>query len=246
MEEKVKGTCCSEKDKSKDENTENKSKVPENETPQNEEMPEPEEAQKSEETEKTEEIHGEYNDENNLETDDSKKTEKKSDKDNIIKEMSAENENLCDQNKNLCDENTKLQNEVDTLKDRLLRITAEYDNFRKRTAKEKEQIYTDACEDVLKNILPVLDNLERADEANGSIEDLKKGIDMTIKQFKDSLSKLDVEEICNSGEFDPNMHHAVMHIEDKNYKDNEIVEVFQKGYKKGSKVLRYSMVKVAN
>lgn len=142
--------------------------------------------------------------------------------------------------------NKKLQNEVDTLKDRLLRLNAEYDNYRKRTAKEKEGIYTDACEDVLKNILPVLDNLERAASVEGSIEDIKKGIEMTIRQFKDSLEKLQVEEIPTNEGFDPNLHNAVMHIEDDSFGKNEVVEVFQKGYSRNSKVLRHSMVKVAN
>lgn len=233
MEQKSKNTCCSEKSKNKDEDMKNSCKVSENDTPQGEEKP------KTQNEEENEEIHEKpekCSDNNDSESDNS---EEESNKDDIIKEMSAENEKLSDENK-------KFHNEIDALKDRLLRINAEYDNFRKRTAKEKEGIYTDACEDVLKNILPVLDNLERAGEAKGSLEDLKKGIDMTIKEFEQSLSKLGVEEICTDGEFDPNMHHAVMHIEDKNYKNNQIVEVFQKGYKKGSKILRYSMVKVAN
>jgi len=128
----------------------------------------------------------------------------------------------------------------------LLRTNAEYENFRKRTAKEKEGIYTDACEDVLKNMFPVLDNLERAITVEGSNEDIKKGIEMTIRQFKDSLGKLQVEEISTEGDFDPNYHNAVMHIDDETFGKNQVVEVFQKGYKKGDKVLRYSMVKVAN
>ena len=144
------------------------------------------------------------------------------------------------------EENAKLSNEVETLKDRLLRMSAEYDNFRKRTAKEKEGIYSDACTDVLKNILPVLDNLERAVSVEGNLDDLKKGIDMTLRQFKDSLKKLDVEEISTEEGFDPNYHNAVMHMVDDNYGKNEIVEVFQKGYKRENKVIRYSMVKVAN
>ena len=131
-------------------------------------------------------------------------------------------------------------------KDKLLRTTAEYENFRKRTAKEKEGIYTDACADVLKEILPVLDNLERAISVEGSGEDIKKGIEMTVRQFNDAFVKLEVEEIATEGEFDPNFHNAVMHVEDENFGNNEIVEVFQKGYKKGNKVLRHSMVKVAN
>ena len=140
----------------------------------------------------------------------------------------------------------KLQKEVDTLKDRLLRITAEYDNYRKRTSKEKEGVYTDACEDVLKEVLPIIDNLERAISMEGSAEDIKKGVEMTMKSFKDSLNKLNVEEIDADGNFDPNFHNAVMHVEDESLDPNVIVEVFQKGYKRGDKVLRYSMVKVAN
>jgi len=148
--------------------------------------------------------------------------------------------------KSLKEENKKLQEELDSLKDRLLRTVAEYDNYRKRSIKEKENIYTDACEDVLKDMLPVLDNLERALVVDGSAEDLKKGIEMTVKQFNNSLEKLGVEEVDASGEFDPNLHNAVMHAEDANLGKNQIAEVFQKGYKKGSKVLRYSMVKVVN
>lgn len=167
------------------------------------------------------------------------------DNDNIVS-LEGLVEELQDSNKKLEDDNKKLENELNALKDKLLRLTAEYDNFRKRTAKEKEGIYTDACEDVLKNMFPVLDNLERAVAVNGSAEDIKKGIDMTIRQFKDSLEKLQVEEISTSEGFDPNYHNAVMHIDDNQYGNNEIVEVFQKGYKKGDKVLRHSMVKVAN
>ncbi|GFP77048.1 nucleotide exchange factor GrpE [Clostridium fungisolvens] len=146
----------------------------------------------------------------------------------------------------LKNENSKLNNELDALKERLLRLNAEYDNFRKRTSKEKEGIYTDACEDVLKEMFPVLDNLERAVTVDGSVDDLKKGVDMTVRQFKNAFEKLGVEEIEANGEFDPNLHQAVMHIEDENLGANTIAEVFQKGYKKGSKVLRFTMVKVAN
>lgn len=140
----------------------------------------------------------------------------------------------------------ELKEEVETLKDKLLRTAAEYDNFRRRTSKEKENIYTDACADVLKELLPVLDNLERAVAAEGSFEDLKKGVEMTLVQFKASLEKLGVEEIAADGDFDPNLHNAVMHVEDENLGQNQVAEVFQKGYKRGTKVLRHSMVKVAN
>ena len=155
-------------------------------------------------------------------------------------------ENELDNMRKLKDENKKLTNEVEALKDRLLRLTAEYDNFRKRTAKEKEGIYTDACTDVLKEMIPVLDNLERAIAVDGSAEDIKTGVEMTIKGFKNSFEKLGVEEIDATGEFDPNYHQAVMHIEDETLGANSIAEVFQKGYKRGEKIIRYTVVKVAN
>jgi molecular chaperone GrpE len=155
-------------------------------------------------------------------------------------------EELQSSNKKLEDERARFENEANAYKDKLLRLNAEYDNYRKRTAKEKEGIYTDACEDVLKNMFPVLDNLERAATVEGSVEDIKKGIEMTIRQFKDGLEKLLVEEVSTTEGFDPNLHNAVMHVEDSNFGEKEIVEVFQKGYRKGDKVLRHSMVKVAN
>ncbi len=140
----------------------------------------------------------------------------------------------------------KLTNQVETLKDRLLRLTAEYENYRKRTAKEKEGIYTDACADVLKEVLPTLDNLERAYAADGSVEDLKKGIEMTMKGLQASFEKLGVEEIPVDEGFDPNLHQAVMHVEDENLDKNVVAEVFMKGYRKGDKVIRHTVVKVAN
>ena len=140
----------------------------------------------------------------------------------------------------------KQTNQVETLKDRLLRLTAEYENYRKRTTKEKEGIYTDACADVLKEVLPTLDNLERAYAADGSVEDLKKGIEMTMKGLQSSFEKLGVEEIPVDEGFDPNLHQAVMHVEDENLDKNVVAEVFMKGYKKGDKVIRHTVVKVAN
>lgn len=167
---------------------------------------------------------------------------------NDEKILSLENllEELQTSNRKLKDEKEKIENELNSIKDRLLRLSAEYENYRKRTAKEKEGIYTDACEDVLSNMLPVLDNLERAADVDGNEEDIKKGIEMTIRQFKDSLEKLQVSEISITEGFDPNLHNAVMHVEDNNLGEKEIVEVFQKGYLRGSKVIRHSIVKVAN
>ena len=147
--------------------------------------------------------------------------------------------------RNLKEENKKLSNELETLKDRLLRLTAEYDNYRKRTAKEKEGIYTDACTDVLKEMLPVADNLERALAVDGNVDDLKKGVEMTIKGFLNSLDKLGVEEIDTTNGFDPNLHQAISVVEDENLNSNDVAQVYQKGYKKGEKVIRYSMVTVA-
>ena len=143
-------------------------------------------------------------------------------------------------------QNKKLQEELDTTKDTLLRLRAEYDNYRKRTAKEKEGIYSDAYVDVIKEILPIIDNLERAVAADGSLEDLKKGVEMTMKGCQDAFAKLGIEEIDATGEFDPNFHNAVMHVEDENLDKNVVAEVFQKGYKKDNKIIRHTMVKVAN
>ena len=137
----------------------------------------------------------------------------------------------------LKDENKKLSNELDALKERLLRLTAEYDNYRKRTAKEKEGIYTDACTDVLKEILPVADNLERALAVDGNVEDLKKGVEMTIKGLLNSLEKLGVEEIDTTNGFDPNVHQAISVVEDANLNSNDVAQVYQKGYKKGNSPL---------
>lgn len=145
------------------------------------------------------------------------------------------------------DKSKRMENELEAYKDRLLRLSAEYENYRKRTEKEKERIYTDACEDVLVKMLPVLDNLERAVSVeNSSVEAYKTGVEMTIKQFIDALEKLGVEEIETENGFDPNLHQAVMHIQDENFDANQVAEVFQKGYKKGDKVIRFTMVKVAN
>ncbi len=133
-------------------------------------------------------------------------------------------------------------------KDKYLRMLAEYDNYRRRTAKEKEGIYSDAYADAVKTILPIIDNLERAvagippEEADSPVA---KGVNMTLKAAAESLSKLDVTEV-ETKIFDPKLHNAVMHVEDETRGEGEIVEVFQKGYAKGDKVIRYAMVKVAN
>lgn len=141
----------------------------------------------------------------------------------------------------------KLENENSALKDRLARISAEYDNYRKRTQKEKEGIYADSIVDVVKELLPVLDNLEMSLKVEAQdVEALKKGVSMTLTQFKDSLLKLKVTEISTETPFDPNLHEAVMHVEDPSYSEKEIVDVFLKGYQREDKIIRYSVVRVAN
>ena len=131
--------------------------------------------------------------------------------------------------------------------EKYLRLMAEYDNYRKRSAKERENIYTDVRVDTVTKFLPVYDNLERALATETSDEAYKKGVEMTFNQLKEVMTKLGVEEIPAVGEaFDPTYHNAVMHIEDEQYGEGIIVEQFQKGFKIGEKVIRFSMVKVAN
>lgn len=133
-------------------------------------------------------------------------------------------------------------------KDKYLRMLAEYDNFRRRTAKEKETIYGDATADTVKGLLPVIDTLERA-AAGLTPEDaespLGKGIAMILKSATDALAKLGVEEVPTDV-FNPDFHNAVMHIEDESLGEGAIVAVFQKGYRKGDHIIRYAMVQVAN
>ena len=142
----------------------------------------------------------------------------------------------------------KLQKQLDEKNDQLLRIAAEYDNFRKRSQREKDALYVDCKASVIKELLPVADNFDRI-FANPDItfEDYKKGVEMTFKQFETVFKDLKVESFGEEGEnFDPNFHNAVMHSEDENLGENVITNVFAKGYKIGDKVIRPAMVAVAN
>lgn len=131
--------------------------------------------------------------------------------------------------------------------DDYLRLLAEYDNYRKRTSKEKSDIYTDVKVETLRKFLPVYDNLERALAAQTEDEAYRKGVEMIMTQFKDTMDKLGVKEIESLGKtFDPNLHNAVMHVDDETKGENEIVDVFQKGFILGEKVVRVAMVRVAN
>ncbi len=132
-------------------------------------------------------------------------------------------------------------------KDQFLRLAAEYDNYRKRTAKEKENLWTEAKADTVQAFLPVYDNLDRAMKQETADEAYKKGVEMTMNQLKEVFAKLGVTEIEAEGKpFDPNLHNAVMHIEDENLGENTVAQVFQAGFMLGEKVIRFAMVQVAN
>ena len=153
---------------------------------------------------------------------------------------------LKSENKALTAENEKLKKELAETSDKYLRMLAEYDNFRRRTQKEKEGIYADAYESALSAVLPVADNLERAALCTDG-ESLSDGVKMIIKQFSEALGKLGVEAYGARGDaFDPVVHNAVMQIEDEELGENTVAEVLQKGYKKGDRILRHAVVKVAN
>ena len=144
-------------------------------------------------------------------------------------------------------EEEKLRKELEESKDKYLRLMAEYDNFRKRSAKERLELSATVKGNTISEILPVFDNFERALAAETEDTNYKAGVEMIFKQFGDMLTKLGVEMIDPLGQtFDPNIANAVNQIEDEKYGENEVAQVFQKGYKIGDKVIRYAMVVVAN
>ncbi len=132
-------------------------------------------------------------------------------------------------------------------KEKYLRLCAEYDNFRKRSQRERDTLYTDIKADTLLKFLPVYDNLERALATPTEDEAYRRGVEMIMTQFCATMQKLGITEIEALGQkFDPNVHNAVMHVEDEAFGENEVVEVFQKGFMLNDKVIRFAMVKVAN
>ena len=141
-----------------------------------------------------------------------------------------------------------VEDQLADMKKQLAYTAAEYANFRARSAKEKEQTYSNAKGNVVAEILPVIDNLERALNQDGEdFEALKKGVEMTLEGLMTALSKIGVEAYGESGEnFDPNFHNAVMHIEDENFGENTVAACFQTGFMMGEKVIRFAMVQVAN
>lgn len=140
-----------------------------------------------------------------------------------------------------------LEQQLAAEKDKYLRMLAEYDNFRRRSAKERENLYTDVRAETLKKFLPVYDSLNRALTQTAEDDASRKGLEMIMQQYENALEQLGVKPIEAVGKtFDANLHNAVMHIEDEAYGESEIVEEFEKGFAIGDKVLRYSVVKVAN
>ena len=138
--------------------------------------------------------------------------------------------------------------QLESVKDQFVRLTAEYDNYRKRTAKEKDSLYQDAKADTIKEFLAVYDNLQRAVSTEGDEDSPhKKGLEMIFHQYQEILKKLGVTEIEAQGApFDPEKHNAVMHIDDENFGENVVSQVFQAGFMLGDKVIRHAIVQVAN
>ena len=175
------------------------------------------------------------------------KDEKKKAVDEEVKETEQTQEDSCEEKVEEKKEPT-LEDQLADMKKQLAYTAAEYANFRARSAKEKEATYSNAKGNVVSEILPVIDNLERAlSQESEDFEALKKGVQMTMDQLGAALTKLGVEAYGESRDsFDPNFHNAVMHIEDEQFGDSVIVEVFQKGYKINDRVIRPAMVKTAN
>lgn len=150
-------------------------------------------------------------------------------------------------NEEVIEKNSEVNNELEEMNDRYKRLLAEFENYKKRSQKERESLYNMITGDVLTSILPVMDNLEKA--ASVKTEDIsyQEGVKLVVKQFSDVLNKFGMEEIESVGKrFDPELHDAVSHIEDPSKGEQEIVEEYRKGYKIGNKVIRHSMVIVAN
>lgn len=196
---------------------------------------------------KTDEIESAFKFENSAETEEAAAENTEGDTGDDLKDKRM----LKAEMKKLKEENKKLAAAAAETEDRYLRMIAEYDNFRRRTVKERESAYSDAYTDALKEILPVIDNLERAltfANAESKIDDkLTEGVSLTLNQFTEALSHMGVVSVGVKGDkFNPEFHNAVMHEEDDTKGENEIDEVFLKGYKRQEKVIRYAMVKVVN
>lgn len=148
---------------------------------------------------------------------------------------------------NETDELSKTKQELDETTDRLKRIMAEFENYKKRSSKEREMLYNSLLADIISSFLPIIDNLEKAVDAKTEDEGYKQGVELVLKQFMDTFKTLGVEQIEAVGKtFDPEIHEAVSSVQDESLGEKEIKEEFRKGYKIGTKVIRHSMVVVAN
>ncbi len=144
-------------------------------------------------------------------------------------------------------EMTKTEQELEETVDRLKRVMAEFENYKKRSLKERDQLYNSLVADIIASFLPVLDNLEKAAKTNTSDENMKQGIELVVKQIQDIFTKFGVETIETVGKpFDPELHEAVSSVQDENLGEKIVKEEFRKGYKIGLKVIRHAMVIVAN
>ena len=163
-------------------------------------------------------------------------------KEKIEKKEELQQENVVEDN-----ELNQIKTELEETTDRLKRLMAEFDNFKKRSAKEREGLYNSLVADIVSSFLPVVDNLEKAVSSNTEDEGYKQGVELVLKQFKDVLTSLGVKEIEGVGTtFNPEYHEAVSTVQDENLGEKEIKEVFRKGYKIGDRVIRHAMVVVAN
>lgn len=170
------------------------------------------------------------------------KVESKAKTENTNKEEVKENKE-----KELNEQLSKVKDELEDIKDRHTRLIAEFDNLKKRSAKEREGLYNSIISDIMSSLLPVIDNLEKAVEAETQDEEYKKGIELVLKQFKDVLTANGVKEIEAVGQpFDPELHEAVSMIQDENLGEKVVAQEYRKGYMIGNKVIRHSMVVVAN
>ena len=166
----------------------------------------------------------------------------KEEKQEVKKEEKAENKE-----KELNEQISKLKDELADVKDRHTRLIAEFDNLKKRSAKEREGLYNSLLSDIVSSFLPVVDNLEKAVNSNTEDTGYKQGVELVLKQFTDVLSSLGVKEIETVGAtFNPEYHEAVSSVQDENLGEKEVKEVFRKGYKIGDRVIRHAMVVVAN
>lgn len=169
---------------------------------------------------------------------------------NEVKQEDIEDKNTTVENtkeKEANEELTKIKEELEDVKDRHTRLIAEFDNLKKRSAKEREGLYNSIMGDIVSALLPVIDNLEKATEAESKDEEYKKGVELVLKQFKDVLSANGVKEIEAVGKpFDPELHEAVSMVQDENLGEKIVATEYRKGYMIGNKVIRHSMVVVAN